>query len=197
MNIKGLVERQLPLFLLVALLSASAPRSASCQPAKIVGHWEGSIEVPGTPLSISVDFTARPDGSLGATITIPAQAAKDLPLASVVVTGEDVSFQIPGVPGDPAFKGKLDAGGSKIAGDFIQGGATLKFALERRASPEAAARDALAGFDEVVPEAMKKFDVPGMAISIVKGKQVIYAKGFGYRDVEKQLPVTPDTLFAI
>ena len=31
----------------------------------------------------------------------------------------------------------------------------------------------------------------------MKNKEVIYAKGFGYRDVEKQSPVTTDTLFAI
>ncbi len=37
----------------------------------------------------------------------------------------------------------------------------------------------------------------GFAIAIVKGKEVIYAKGFGYRDLENKLPVTPNTVFAI
>ena len=193
----GLLKRQFGFLLLVVFVSFLSPSVAECQTPRIAGHWEGSILVPGSPISISVDFTSKPDGSLGATITIPLQGAKDLPLAAVVASGADVSFQVPGAPGNPTFKGKLDQDGNKIAGDFIQGGATLKFALERRASPEAVAREAMAGFDDVVPEAMKKFDVPGMAIAIVKGKQVIYAKGFGYRDVEKQLPVTTDTLFAI
>jgi CubicO group peptidase (beta-lactamase class C family) len=193
----GLLKRQLLLLILLTSSSALLPSVATCQTPKIVGHWEGSIEVPGSPIPISVDFTAKPDGSLSATITIPAQGARDVPLASVVAIGVDVSFQIPGVPGDPAFNGTLDAGGDRIAGDFKQGGATLKFALERRPPPEAAAREALAGFDEAVPEMMKKFDVPGMAIAIVKGKQVVYARAFGYRDTEKKLPVTADTLFAI
>ncbi|MDQ3012392.1 MAG: beta-lactamase family protein, partial [Acidobacteriota bacterium] len=61
----------------------------------------------------------------------------------------------------------------------------------------AAAKESLAGFDDAVTDAMEKFEVPGMAIAIIKGKEVVYAKGFGHRDVEKQLPVTVDTLFAI
>jgi CubicO group peptidase (beta-lactamase class C family) len=36
-----------------------------------------------------------------------------------------------------------------------------------------------------------------MAIAIVKGKDVTWSKGFGLRDVEKNLPVTADTIFAI
>src|SRR5215813_2141415 len=197
MNNSGTLRRQLLLLITLVSLLGWFSSTTNAQTSKIAGHWEGSIETPGSPLSISVDFTSKPDGRLGATITIPAQGARDLALSALVFSGADVSFEIPGVPGNPSFKGTLDAGGNKIAGDFIQAGAKLKFVLERRASPAAAARDALAGFDETVPDAMKKFDVPGMAIAIVKGKDIIYTKGFGYRDVEKQLPVTPDTLFAI
>ncbi len=36
-----------------------------------------------------------------------------------------------------------------------------------------------------------------MAVGVVKDGEVVYAKGFGYRDVENQLPVTSKTLFAI
>ncbi|MFW6148069.1 MAG: serine hydrolase domain-containing protein, partial [Thermodesulfobacteriota bacterium] len=53
------------------------------------------------------------------------------------------------------------------------------------------------GFDEFVTEAMKEWKVPGLAVSIVKDGEVIYSKGFGYRDKEKKLNVTPETLFAI
>ncbi|MGH9863563.1 MAG: serine hydrolase [Candidatus Acidiferrales bacterium] len=65
--------------------------------------------------------------------------------------------------------------------------------------PAAAAveKDALEGFDAFVAEVMKAWKVPGVAVAIVKDGQVILLKGYGYRDVEKQLPVTPQTLFAI
>ncbi|HMY76641.1 MAG TPA: serine hydrolase domain-containing protein, partial [Blastocatellia bacterium] len=182
-------------FLFILLCFAFAP--AAAQQNSVAGHWEGAIKLPGNELKISVDFTAAADGKLSATITIPQQGAKDLPLSDVGFTGGEVTFAIPGVPGDPKFKGKLSDDKQKIEGTFSQGGANLPCNLERKADPAAAAKDALAGFDDVVNDAMKKLDVPGMAIAIVKGKQVIYAKGFGYRDVEKQLPVTADTLFAI
>jgi CubicO group peptidase (beta-lactamase class C family) len=39
--------------------------------------------------------------------------------------------------------------------------------------------------------------IPGFAISIVQGDEVIWAHGFGLADVEKERAVTPETLFAI
>lgn len=59
------------------------------------------------------------------------------------------------------------------------------------------AQKSLEGFDEVVKQALKDYQVPGVAIGIVVDGHVVYAKGFGYRDIEKKLPITPDTLFPI
>ncbi len=170
---------------------------AAPQQNPLAGHWEGAIKLPTGAINISVDFTVAADGKLTATISIPQQGAKDLPLANVALTGADVAFDIANVPGDPKFRGKLSADGQKIEGSLSQSGASFPFTLERKTDPVAAAKEALAGFDDVVADAMKKFEVPGMAIAIVKNKEVIYAKGFGHRDVERQLPVTADTLFAI
>jgi CubicO group peptidase (beta-lactamase class C family) len=39
--------------------------------------------------------------------------------------------------------------------------------------------------------------VPGVALAIVRGDEVIYAKGFGLADVSKKTPVTPQTQFFI
>jgi CubicO group peptidase (beta-lactamase class C family) len=54
-----------------------------------------------------------------------------------------------------------------------------------------------AEFDAIVTKALADFQIPGASVAVVKDGKVIYARGFGYRDVEKKLPVTPDTLFAI
>ena len=43
----------------------------------------------------------------------------------------------------------------------------------------------------------KELGIPGVALVIVKDDQVIYAKGLGYKDFEKQVPVTADTQFGI
>jgi CubicO group peptidase (beta-lactamase class C family) len=51
--------------------------------------------------------------------------------------------------------------------------------------------------DQLVNTQLKKWKVPGCALAIVNGKEVVYAKGYGFRDVENKLPVTPNTVFKI
>ena len=48
-----------------------------------------------------------------------------------------------------------------------------------------------------VPELMAQRRVPGLSIAVVEGEEVVYAEGFGVRDVERSLPATPDTLYGI
>lgn len=55
----------------------------------------------------------------------------------------------------------------------------------------------LKGFSKFVETMLKEWEVPGAAVAIVKDGKVIYAEGFGYRDMDKKLNVTKDTLFAI
>ncbi len=55
----------------------------------------------------------------------------------------------------------------------------------------------LAAIEKLVEENRQRLHIAGAALAIVQDDRVIYSKGFGYRDVERTLPVTPDTLFAI
>jgi YD repeat-containing protein len=66
-----------------------------------------------------------------------------------------------------------------------------------KATPVAVAKPALGDFDDFVNQALKDWKVPGVAVAVVQGGKVMLLKGYGYRDLEKQLPVTQDTLFAI
>ena len=43
----------------------------------------------------------------------------------------------------------------------------------------------------------QKLGIPGLAIVVVNDDRMIRTKGFGYRDIEKGLPVTSDSLFGI
>ena len=67
------------------------------------------------------------------------------------------------------------------------------------AAPPAPATPAskLQGLDALADQAMKQWKVPGVAIAVVQDGKVIYAKGYGYRDLENKLPVTTATLFPI
>ncbi len=51
--------------------------------------------------------------------------------------------------------------------------------------------------DAYIREAMAEWKIPGLAIAVVKDGEVILSKGYGYRDADEELPVTPRTLFAI
>ena len=55
----------------------------------------------------------------------------------------------------------------------------------------------LANLEKRIEEERKKQHIPGVAIAVVKDDKVVLAKGFGYRDMETEQPVTPETLFAI
>lgn len=57
--------------------------------------------------------------------------------------------------------------------------------------------ESVEGLDEVIEQALKDYGIPGLAIGIVSGKDLIYAKGFGVRNLEEKLPVTAETLFPI
>lgn len=55
----------------------------------------------------------------------------------------------------------------------------------------------LEGFDAWLEAEMEKWRVPGVAVAVVHKGDVVLSKGYGWRDVDKKLPVTPETLFAI
>jgi CubicO group peptidase (beta-lactamase class C family) len=58
-------------------------------------------------------------------------------------------------------------------------------------------KPALDGFDDFMAQVLKDWKVPGVAVGVVQNGKMILLQGYGYRDVEKQLPVTPNTLFAV
>jgi CubicO group peptidase (beta-lactamase class C family) len=51
--------------------------------------------------------------------------------------------------------------------------------------------------DSYFSQALKDWNVPGMAIAIVKDNKVILAKGYGVRDIRESTKVDENTLFAI
>src|SRR5690349_1564099 len=55
----------------------------------------------------------------------------------------------------------------------------------------------LAKIEEKVEARRKELGIPGMSLAIVKDGEVVLSKGFGYKNFEKQIPVTADTQFAI
>jgi CubicO group peptidase (beta-lactamase class C family) len=58
------------------------------------------------------------------------------------------------------------------------------------------ADDVGAFLDGIMPQQLARENIAGAVISVVKDVKVLFAKGYGYSDVEKKTPVSPDnTLF--
>ena len=110
----------------------------------LVGHWEGNINIRGQQLIINVDFRSSGD-TLTATIDIPQQNARNLPLKAVMFHAPRVFFELPAGPGLAVFDGQLKD--STISGTFTQAGMEGTFLLHAATNlPEVA---------EEPPEALK------------------------------------------
>ena len=68
----------------------------------------------------------------------------------------------------------------------------LIFALEVQAQDKR-----LAGLDTFINRVLKEWKAVGVSVAVVEKNKVLLAKGYGYRDLDKKLPVTDETLFAI
>ena len=55
----------------------------------------------------------------------------------------------------------------------------------------------LTGFDDYVNTAVREWDVPGLAVSVVKDGKVVFSKGYGVRKVGESAPVDEHTLLSI
>jgi CubicO group peptidase (beta-lactamase class C family) len=65
------------------------------------------------------------------------------------------------------------------------------------AAESAPAASKAAQADAVVAAMMKAGPIPGVSVAIERHGKIVYRKGFGYADLERHIPVTPDTRFPI
>jgi CubicO group peptidase (beta-lactamase class C family) len=74
----------------------------------------------------------------------------------------------------------------------------LALGCARAQTPSASsAFSASASLDSTLTRIFALDLAPGMSVAVVRDTQVIYAKGFGWADVEARRPVTPQTIFYI
>ena len=65
------------------------------------------------------------------------------------------------------------------------------------ADQQAANSEHIANLIKTLESKRQEHHIPGMAIAVVKDDQIIISQGFGVMDLEQQIPVTSETLFAI
>jgi CubicO group peptidase (beta-lactamase class C family) len=95
---------------------------------------------------------------------------------------------------DPAME-RRGAQMSIAVGSLKVAGQEEEDLSKKEAHPLDAARaEKLAAF---VEGAMKDSEIPGAAVAVVQGGKVVFARGFGVKELGKGEPVTPRTLFLI
>ncbi|MCU0647314.1 MAG: serine hydrolase [Gemmatimonadaceae bacterium] len=182
---------------LLAACASFAAAQPAARPDLCSGRWQGGVLLPGTRLTVDIDFVRQGDGSCTGDISIPQQNARDLRLKEVRVTRDSLVATIDGVPGTPTFTGAADASGQRINGRFTQAAISAAFELTRGPTPAQLARERLAGFDAWIDSAIAAWKVVGLSVGIVVDGETVYLRGHGLRDRERRLPMTPQTLLAI
>ena len=86
---------------------------------------------------------------------------------------------------------------SRHAGDRPRGTGPRRVGPRCRSGCGRRRRRCSMGWTRSLTSTMDEWKVPGLALAVVKDDQVVHLKGYGLRDREQQLPVTPTTLFPI
>jgi hypothetical protein len=113
---------------------ADKPAPPADKPTQ-AGKWEGDIQAPGQTIGVVVELARSSDNRWAGTIAVPSQGNIALRMLNLKVEGAAISFDMPGAPGYPSFKGDLAADGQSIGGAFTQGGQSFRTELKRKGTP--------------------------------------------------------------
>jgi CubicO group peptidase (beta-lactamase class C family) len=58
-------------------------------------------------------------------------------------------------------------------------------------------QDPIQAFKQEIERLQKKYNIPGMSVAVLQKQQVMFADGFGYADIENEIPATTDTPYNI
>jgi hypothetical protein len=115
---------------ILALVGVNAAQSTDPKP--FLGAWKGTLSVAGAELEIGLNFSLDQAKKIQGTFDSISQGAFGLGLGAIEIKDKTITFMIDNVPGEPSFKGTLDATGKKLSGDFTQGGAAGTFSVEKQ-----------------------------------------------------------------
>lgn len=63
--------------------------------------------------------------------------------------------------------------------------------------PPGSIEQAVAALPDIATRVMERSGVPGMAIAVVQGSDILFAEGFGVRNLDTGAPITPETVFQV
>ncbi|WP_233993916.1 alpha/beta hydrolase family protein [Salinibacter altiplanensis] len=111
--------------LLVVGLRLLGPTTASAQEA-VVGVWSGTLKVKGMEVRLVFHVEQGEEG-LTATMDSPDQGATGIPVSNVSVAGDSVTLAVDRILA--TYEGALVEGGTRIKGQWVQGGQSFPLTL--------------------------------------------------------------------
>lgn len=67
----------------------------------------------------------------------------------------------------------------------------------QQAAKPSSEKERIARFEKQIEELREKLKIPGLSAAIVKDRKLLWAKGFGYADLDNKVPAAPDTNYRI
>src|SRR5437867_3846594 len=131
------MKRQLVVILLVLLGAFAVQADAKPSAADLVGRWNAVIEFGKFKFKMNLKIAPDEDGKrIKATMDIPDQGARDMPLSALLFNYPDVRIEIDQFR--TAFNGKLSEDRNAIAGEFEEGpgGRPIEVVFKRDTEPE-------------------------------------------------------------
>jgi pimeloyl-ACP methyl ester carboxylesterase len=99
-------------------------------PKELEGFWEGKLKVTaGIELRLVLRVEKQKDGQLKAMLASPDQGANNIPVSSIELKGDDLTFESKGI--GAKYVGKKAKDGKGFDGQFTQGRLKLPLALKK------------------------------------------------------------------
>lgn len=104
--------------------SAGGPRLGN----ELVGTWDGTLDVRGTLLRLTLTMANRPDGTSVASI-VNVDQGLEIPVSAIAQAGSSVTLEVKSING--SYTGAVNGAGTELAGTFSQGGGSVPLTFTR------------------------------------------------------------------
>jgi hypothetical protein len=94
----------------------------------LVGSWDGTLDVKGTLVRLTLTMTNRPDGTSAASI-VNVDEGLEIPVSAIAQAGSSVTLEIKSVGG--SYTGSVNGAGTELAGTFSQGAGSVPLTFKR------------------------------------------------------------------
>jgi len=123
---------------LVTPLAVPLARGAAAPPAssgadRVLGEWNGALDVASRKIRLVFHISKRADGGLAGTMDSPDQGANGIALDTVSVSGDTLRLDL--LLGKASYRGVLAADSPTLRGTWAQSGYSFPLDLGREAAP--------------------------------------------------------------